>query len=108
MATEESGSLVPRDELHAALEARRELGPAYEREVLEAFAEQLERRLESRLRHERPVPARRERDKELALAIVSLLVAVPLIAIAGGTVGLAGVLAVCAAIVLVNVAFARL
>jgi len=108
VATEEPGPLVRRDELHAALEARRELGPAYEREVLDAFAEQLERRLDARLRQQRPAPARRERDKELALAIVSLLVAVPLIAIAGGTVGLAGVLAVCAAIVLVNVAFARL
>jgi hypothetical protein len=34
--------------------------------------------------------------------IVSLLAAIPLIAIAGGTVGLAGVIAVCAALVLVN------
>jgi hypothetical protein len=34
--------------------------------------------------------------------IVSLLAAIPLIAIAGGTVGLAGVIAVCTALVLVN------
>ena len=108
MATEESGPLVPREELHAALEAHRELGPAYERDVVDAFAEQLERRLDARIRKQRPMPARRERDKELALAIVSLVVSIPLIAIAGATVGLIGVLAVCVAIVLVNVAFARL
>ncbi len=101
MALEESGPLVPRDELHAALEARRELGPEYERELVEAFAEKLEHRLDARLGKRQPV--KRQRDHELALAIVSLGVAIPLIAIAGGTAGLAGVLAVCAAIVLVNV-----
>ena len=42
--------LVPRDEARAALEARRELGPAYEDELAERFAEQIEKRLEDRLR----------------------------------------------------------
>jgi hypothetical protein len=87
--------LVPRDEARAALEARRELGPDYETELVERFAEQVESRLRER------APARTN-NQSTAIVIVSLLAAIPLIAIAGGTVGLAGVIAVCAALVLVN------
>ena len=88
--------LVPRDEARAALEARRELGPDYEDELVERFAERVEARLRER------VPAVRTNDQSTAIVIVSLVAAIPLIAIAGGTVGLAGVIAVCAALVLVN------
>ena len=87
--------LVPRDEARAALEARRELGPDYEAELVERFAE----RVEARLRERAPA---RTTEQSAAIVIVSLLAAIPLIAIAGGTVGLAGVIAVCAALVLVN------
>ena len=101
MAREERGELVPRDEFEAALAARRDLGPDYERELADALAERIEQRLEARLRER--LPAKRERDKELALAIVSMVLAIPLLGVAGGTAGLPGVVAVCAAIVLVNV-----
>ncbi|MBA3383130.1 MAG: hypothetical protein H0T20_00560 [Actinobacteria bacterium] len=90
-----SEQLVPRDEAQAALEARRELGPDYEDELVERFAE----RIETRLRERAPA---KTNDQSTAIVIVSLLAAIPLIAIAGGTVGLAGVIAVCAALVLVN------
>jgi hypothetical protein len=88
--------LVPRDELRATLQARQELGPAYEEELLERFAQQLERRLRA--------PQRREKlsSQETGIVIVSILASIPLMGIAGGTVGLAGVVAVCAALVLVN------
>jgi hypothetical protein len=106
MSAERSGGpLVPRDEVEAALAARRDLGSDYEREIADALAERIEQRLEARLRER--VPARRNRNPELALAIVSLAVAIPLLGVAGGTAGLAGVIAVCIAIVLVNVVFAR-
>ncbi len=106
MATHESrGPIVPKDEAHAALEARRELGQEFEPELVDAFVERIERRLDERLRER--APAKRERDKELALAIVSLGVSIPLIAIAGGTAGLPGVVAVCVALVLVNALFQR-
>jgi hypothetical protein len=88
--------LVPRDEARAALEARRELGPAYEDELVERFAERIEKRLEDRL------PAKRPADQGTAIVIVSLIAAIPLLGIAAGTVGLAGVIAVCTALVLVN------
>ncbi len=86
--------LVPRDEAQAALAARRELGPDYEDELAERFAE----RIEARLRERAPA----KRNESPAVVIISLLVAIPLIAIAGSTVGLAGVIVVCAALVLVN------
>jgi hypothetical protein len=90
-----SEELVPRDEVRATLEARRELGPDYEDELVERFAE----RVEARLRERSPA---KTNEQSAAVVIVSLLASIPLIAIAGGTVGLAGVIAVCAALVLVN------
>jgi hypothetical protein len=90
--------LVPREELRATLEARQELGPAYEAELVERFAQDLERRLQ--------LPQRRHKEKltteETGIVIVSILASIPLMGIAGGTVGLAGVIAVCVALVIVN------
>ena len=92
--------LVPRDELRATLGAQHELGPDYEAEVLDRFAAELERRIEARL------PTRREgrlkNDQKTGIVIVSILAAIPLLGIAGGTAGLAGVIAVCIALVVVN------
>ena len=91
-----SEELVPRDEARAALEARRELGAGYEDELVERFAQRIEQRLGERR------PAERPADQSTAIVIVSLLAAIPLLGIAAGTVGLAGVIAVSAALVLVN------
>jgi hypothetical protein len=93
--------LVPRDELQATLAARRELGPEYEDELVESFARRLEERLEER----RPKPqrvVRKDPSQGTAITIVSILSAIPLIAIAGGTVGVPGVALVCLALVLIN------
>jgi hypothetical protein len=89
--------LVPREELRATIEARRELGPAYEDELLERFAQRLEHRLRQPQRRREPLSG-----EETGIVIVSILAAIPLIGAAGGTVGLAGVIAVCVALVLVN------
>jgi hypothetical protein len=91
--------LIPRDEVRASLEARRELGPEFDDELVEAFAKRIEQRLQGPQR----APAVRSRDHETAIAIVSMGVAIPLIAIAGNFAGLAGIVAVCTALVLVNV-----
>jgi hypothetical protein len=91
--------LVPRDEARAALEARRELGPAYEEELAERFAE----RIEATLRERAPV---RRTEQTTGIVVVSLVAAVPLLAIAGNYAGGAGVAFVCLALVLVNY-FAR-
>jgi uncharacterized membrane protein len=93
-------------ELRAAIGARQELGAELEPHVIDAFVERIERRLDERAREK--TPAKREsrtNEHSLALAIVSLCVSIPLVAIAGSTVGLAGVIAVCVAIVIVNVVY---
>ena len=97
-------SLVPRDELRATLAAQHELGPAYDAEVVDRFARELERRIEGRLRerHEGAL----KNDQKTGIAIVSIIASIPLIAIASG-VGLAGVAAVCVALVLVNMVALR-
>jgi hypothetical protein len=94
-----------REELQAAIAARRELGEELEPHVIDSFVERIERRIDERVRAQ--VPARHDKRPELALAIVSLGLAIPLLGIAGGTAGLPGVLAVCLAIVLVNLIFRR-
>jgi hypothetical protein len=92
--------LVPREEARATLEARRELGPAYEEELAERFAQRIEARLRER------APARRNADNTNAVTVVSIIAAIPLIAIAGGTSGPVGIAMVCVALVLINY-FAR-
>jgi hypothetical protein len=90
-----SEPLVPRDEVRATLEARQELGAAYEDELVERFAQRVEARLKER------APARRA-NQSPAIAIVSLLAAIPMLGIAGGTTGVPGIALVCLALVLVN------
>jgi hypothetical protein len=41
--------IVERQEVESALEARRELGPDYERQVIDAFVDRIEQRVEERL-----------------------------------------------------------
>jgi hypothetical protein len=88
--------LVRREEAQAALEARRELGVEYEDHVVDALVEKIEQRLDERPQL-KPVSM-------APIAIPSLALSIPLIAVAGNFAGLAGVIAVCAAIVLVNLA----
>lgn len=102
-------SELPRDELAAAIEARRELGQELEPQVIDAFLEKVEKAIDARVdeRVRTRLPATRAGGNELVVAIVSLCVAIPMLGIAGGTAGLAGVLVVCAALVLLNVVFRR-
>ena len=90
-----------RDELRAAIGARQELGPEYEPHIVDAFLERIERRLEDR---GGKAPMRRDHEHHAVTPMVlgSLGLSIPLLGIAGGTAGLAGVAIVAAAIVLVN------
>jgi Flp pilus assembly protein TadB len=96
---------VPREELEAAVEARRELGRERDPEVIEAFLDRIDRELDRRI--DERVAARRAGGSHgggsaYVVTLVSLGVSIPLIAIAGGTAGVAGVFVVCAALVIVN------
>jgi hypothetical protein len=93
-----------RDELEAAIEARRELGRAHEPEVIDGFLERIERRLEER---QRPQPPAQRHDRSFTLAVITMCVAIPLTAIAASNSGLAAVVVVWLGLVLVNVAYAR-
>ena len=94
------GDLVRREEAQAALEARRELGVEYEDQVVDTLVDKIEERLAERL------PSRRE-GEITPLVLGSLGLSIPLIAIAANFAGLAGVIAVCIAIVVVNLAAMR-
>ena len=96
---------MPRDELQATIEARRELGPDHEPELIDSFVERIEQRLAKR---PASTPARREgREGGFVLTVVSLGVGIPLTAIALSNGGLAALLIVWVGIVLVNVAYQR-
>ncbi len=96
--------MAEQDELHAALEARKELGPEYEPHVVDSFLERIERRLAERRDTK---PARPEANKTLALAIISLILSIPLMAIGVTQAGLTGLVVVWAGIVLVNLAYTQ-
>lgn len=100
-----STSELPRDDLAASLAARRELGPDYDAAFVDAVAERLERASAAR----RPVITeieKGERAMALTVVCVSLGVSIPTTAIAAEEAGLAGLVVVWLALVLINVAFA--
>jgi hypothetical protein len=99
----ERETAVDPEELKAAIEARRELGEALEPHIVDSFVERIERRLDER--RPRHSMRRDNSDRSLALAIISLGVAIPLTAIGVTQAGLAGLLIVWAGIVLVNLAY---
>lgn len=105
-------------ELNATLQARRELGDEYESALVDAFLEKVdqridgavERRVRRQLAETQMVAARGARTPKTAdswgerfgFAIVSLVLAIPLSAIAAGTAGLSGLLVSWVGVVGVN------
>ncbi|MFI1307978.1 hypothetical protein [Streptomyces sioyaensis] len=108
-----------RKDLDATLQTRKELGPEYESELLESFLEKVEQNVDRRVRRhlaEQQVqvargirPPRQESEisafwQRFGFAALSLVLAVPLSAIAAGTTGLAGLIVCWAGIAGVNAA----
>ncbi|MEO3827620.1 hypothetical protein [Actinomadura sp. B10D3] len=107
---------LPREDLTAAMAARRELGPDYDDAFIETVVDRIEEALDARAAaaprpRARAWPApepRREggdRDHSLAMAVLSLLAAIPLSAIGVVNAGLPGLLFALAGIVLVNLTY---
>jgi hypothetical protein len=97
---------IPRDELQAAIESRQELGAEMEPAVIDAFLERIERRLEARSgESEESLKRKREHQKEMVLGAMGI--SVPLFALAAIFTGIAGVVAVCAALAVIAIASAR-
>jgi hypothetical protein len=111
MQEQPSGPLNDKDtraDLRAAVSARRELGPEMEDHVIEAFLARVEQRLQGQtapLSGSTPARSRPSTKKEAWIVPVSLVLAVPLRAIAGDAAGGVGILIVMAAIILVNLAY---
>jgi hypothetical protein len=97
---------VRRDELEAAIEARKELGAEMEPAVIDAFVERIERRLENRsTESEQSLKRRREHQKEMVLGAMGI--SIPLLALAAIFTGLAGVIVVCAALAVIAITASR-
>jgi small-conductance mechanosensitive channel len=95
-----------RDEIHAAIEARRELGAEMEPALIDSFVERIERRLEERTtEREHTLKQKREHQKEMVLGAMGI--SIPLLAIAAIFTGLAGVIVVCAALAVIAVVSSR-
>ena len=111
-----STSLTP-DEIRAAAETHRELGPDYQGAVIESFLDKVGReidaRVDARVAMAQPAqqPARRQRSSgwtssPYSLAIISLVVGVPLTGIvAGNHMPMAALAIVWFAIAVINVAY---
>jgi hypothetical protein len=101
-----SDDVVLRQELHAAMEAREELGDEMEPAVIDAFVTRIERRLADRAgQGERALERKREHQKEMVLG--SMAISIPLLAIAAMFTGLPGVVAVCVALAVIAIVTAR-
>ena len=83
-----SGEELERTEIEALLETRRELGLRYDAELVDGFAERIERAVEQRVAAEASSVSWERRQQEaggkrqLALGIVSLVAGIPISAIA--------------------------
>ena len=98
-----------RKDLRAAVAARQELGPEYEAEIIEGFLERLDAQRRATLPEAVPAPLPahpgRERDPGgLALAIISIVAAIPITAIAADMIGPFGVVVSWAGLVGINLA----
>ena len=101
-----SERVVPKDELEAAIEARKELGAEMEPAIIEGFVERIERRLAERgSDSERSLKQKRDHQKEMVLGAMGI--SVPLFALAAIFTGFPGVLAVCAALAVIAITASR-
>jgi len=101
-----SERIVPKDELEAAIEARKELGAKMEPAVIDAFVERIERRLAERA-DQGEQALKRKRDHQKQMVLGGMAISIPLFAIAAIFTGLAGVIAVLAALVVIAIVSAR-
>jgi hypothetical protein len=113
-----TGSLPSPEEIRAAAEIHRELGPDYDKAVVESFLERLgpeiDKRVDARVARELELRGTRPRGKApmspAGMALGSIALGIPITAIVATSgdhpVGFAGVLVVWLAIAVINVAYA--
>jgi hypothetical protein len=93
---------VDEQELHAVVEARRELGPAHEQELIDGFldrmSKEIDRRVDERLVQQRRPAKGRNLEKELGIFIPLFVIA----GIWGHTLGIAAAAAALVVVFLVS------
>ncbi|MFC8452715.1 hypothetical protein [Kitasatospora sp. NPDC057223] len=102
-----------RRDLDAAVQTRKELGAEYESEIVDSFLARIDARMDARTAPRPAAPADRDRDRDrdrrqgrgtrFTLSVVSLVMGVPLTAIASESAGVTGLIVCWAGIVGVNV-----
>jgi hypothetical protein len=98
--------VVTREELHALMEARKELDSEMEPALIDAFVERIERRIADRAgQGDAALKQRRDHQKEMTLG--SMAISIPLFAIAAVFTGLAGVITVCAVLAVIAIVSSR-
>ena len=101
-----SEDAVVREELQSAIEARRELPDELEPALIDGFVERIERRLADRRQADAyALEQKRNHQKEMVLG--SMAISIPLFALAAVFAGLAGVITVCVALVVIAVVSTR-
>ena len=101
-----SDHAISREEVDAAIAARKELGEELEPAVVDAFVERIEQRIAARRdESERAIQRRRNHQKEMILG--GMGISVPLLLIAAVFTGLPGVIAVCVALIALGVVVMR-
>jgi hypothetical protein len=98
--------MVERDDIQAAIEARRELGGEMEPHVIDSFVDRIEKRLDERTVGRVP-SQRRGREGSFVLALASLIFAIPITAIAATHGGITAMVVVWVGIVLLNAVYNR-
>ena len=101
-----SEELVPRDELRATIEARKELGEEAEPALIDAFVARIEKQI-SQGQRESEQSLRRKRKHQQEMVLGSMALAIPLLIVAAVFTGLAGVIVVCLALAVISLATAR-
>ena len=101
-----SENAIQRDELQAAIEARRELGSDMEPAVVDAFVERIEQRLASRtVESEQALKRKRDHQKEMVLGVMGI--SVPVFVVAAIFAGLPGIIAVGVVVAVIAIVSAR-
>ena len=114
METIAADSPVSPEEFRAAAEVHRELGPEYDKAVVESFLERLgpeiDARVDTRVAQELQAGTGQPRTPPMKLAITSMALGIPLTAIVTSNgdnpASLVGVLIIWLAIAIINVAYA--
>jgi hypothetical protein len=101
-----SENAVPKEELQAVIEARRELGAELEPQIIDAFVERIEDGLQRR-GHASEQALKRKRDHQKEMVLGALGISVPVFVVAAIFAGLAGIVAVAAVVAVIAIVSAR-